>query len=218
MIRVVTISRESGSGGGAIGCLLSNRLGWKLVDASLIDEIARAAEIDPALAERFDETTDPWFHRVVKALWQGGYEGVASGGVGPRLADAETIAVEWRRIILESAAVGQCVIIGHGGQCLLQERDDTFHVSVYAPLDERINRIRNRYPDAGDPYLFAHAMDRKRHAYIRRHFERDWTDRHLYNLMLCSSMGIETACDCILAAARLINFPLKPEQEAIHSS
>jgi hypothetical protein len=218
MIRVVTISREFGSGGGAIGCLLSKRLNWKLLDASYIDEIARAAEIEPAFAERFDETTDPWFHRVVKALWQGGYEGVASGGVGPRLADADTIASEWRRIILESATVGRCVIIGHGGQCLLQDRDDAFHVSVYAPLEERIDRIRQRVPAGTNPYSLAYEMDRKRCAYIRRHFDRDWTDRHLYNLMICSSIGIETACNCVLSAAGLIHFPVGPEPESILSS
>ena len=215
MFRVVTISREFGSGGGVVGRLLSERLGWKLLDASMIDEIARAAEIDPALAERYDEATDPWFHRVVKALWQGGYEGVSSGGVGPRLADADLVASEWRRVILESARAGHCVIIGHGGQCLLQDREDTFHVSIYAPIEERVARIRQRRPGERDPYALAQEMDRKRSAYIRRHFERDWTERHLYNLLICSSIGLDVACNCILCAMGLAQSPVQAEPKSL---
>jgi cytidylate kinase len=215
MFQVITISREFGSGGGIVGRILSERLSWKLLDASMIDEIARAADIDPALAERFDETTDPWFRRVVKALWQGGYEGVASSGTGPRLADADLVAAEWRRVILESARIGHCVIIGHGGQCLLQDREDTFHVSVYAPIKERVARIRQRRPAERDPYALVQQMDHKRSVYIRRHFERDWTDRHLYNLMICSSIGLEAACNCILCAMGLSEHSSQAESKSL---
>ena len=45
---------------------------------------------------------------------------------------------------------------------------------------------------------------RKRAVYIQRHFGQDWTNRHLYNLMICSSIGIETACQTILCAAGLL--------------
>ncbi len=64
MIHVITISRESGCGGEAIARLLAARLGWKLIDDPLIAGIARMAQVDPPLAERYDECVDPWFHRV----------------------------------------------------------------------------------------------------------------------------------------------------------
>ncbi len=209
MIRVITISREYGSGGGSIGRLLASSLNWKLVDASLIDEIAKAAKVDPALAERYDETTDPWLRRVVKAVWQGGYEGVATGGVATQVVDADFIAKEWQRVILESASIGQCVAVGRGGQCLLQAREDTFHVSVYAPLEERIERMRQRLPAGTDLAAVARESDRKRAAYIYRHFGQGWTNRHLYNLMICSSVGLETVCKTILCAAGLLDSALQ---------
>ena len=211
MIRVITISREYGSGGGAIGRLLATRLNWKLLDASLIEEIAKAAEVDPSLAERYDEVTDPWFRRVVKALWRGGYEGAATTQIENDVVDADAIAGEWHRVILQSASIGQCIAVGRGGQCLLQDRGDTFHVSVYAPLKERMERIRQRVPPGADLAALARESDRKRAAYIQRHFGQDWTNRHLYNLMICSSMGLETACNAILCAAGLLKDALQSE-------
>ena len=204
MIRVITISREYGSGGGSIGRLLAARLNWKLVDASLIDQIARAARVEPAVAERFDEVTDPWFRRLVKALWQGGFDGAASADIATPAVDADLIASEWHRVMRESASIGNCVMVGRGGQCLLQDREDVFHVSVYAPMAERIERLRQRLPAGSDFETLAREADRRRAAYVYHHFGQDWTNRHLYNLMLCSSMGIEKACDTILCASSLL--------------
>ena len=45
--------------------------------------------------------------------------------------------------------------------------------------------------------------DRQRAAYVQRYFNRDWTDRRLYHLMVCSSIGIDRAVDTILCAAGL---------------
>ena len=78
MFNVVTISREYGSGGGMIAEMLAHRLGWKLVDKSLVAEVARRAQIDAETAARLDESVDPWFYHLVKGLWHGGYEGLAT--------------------------------------------------------------------------------------------------------------------------------------------
>jgi cytidylate kinase len=117
--------------------------------------------------------------------------------------DANTMAEFWNRLIVESVEIGNCVIVGRGGQCLLQRRRDTFHVSVYAPLRDRIGRIRERHPDQGDPQGLAHERDAMRAAYIERHFGQDVTDRHLYHLSICSSVGLEKAADSIICAAGL---------------
>ena len=218
MIRLITISREYGSGGGAIGRLLATQLRWKLLDASVIDEIAKAAKIDPDFAERLDEVTDPWFRRVVKAVWQGGYEGAATGGVETQIVDADIIAAEWHRVIMESASIGHCVVVGRGGQCLLQDREDAFHVAVYAPLEERVDRLRHRLPAGTDCAALARDFDRKRAAYIFRHFGQDRTNRHLYDLMISSSMGIERACETILCGAGLLDSAIRQQTDSTRRS
>ena len=58
--RVLTVSREFGSGGGRIAQSIAKRLGWKLLDGALIDEIACAAHVDAGIVSRFDEHVEGW--------------------------------------------------------------------------------------------------------------------------------------------------------------
>jgi len=53
--RVLTISREFGSGGGRIAQSIASRLGWKLLDSALIEQIACEAKVDAGVVSRFDE-------------------------------------------------------------------------------------------------------------------------------------------------------------------
>jgi hypothetical protein len=76
----------------------------------------------------------------------------------------------WNRVILESAEMGRCVIVGRGGECLLQHRPDTFHVAVYAPIEERTGRIRERLPVETDLESAAHVTDARRAAEVILHF------------------------------------------------
>jgi cytidylate kinase len=202
MFRVITISREYGSGGESLAGILASRLDWRLVDDALVTEIARKAKITADVARRCDESLDPWFQRLLKALWRGGFEGAASR-VDADAFDAEAMARLWNRLILESAELGDCVIVGRGGQCLLQRRRDTFHVSVYAPIRDRVRRIRERQPRESDPEAVARSTDAMRAAYVQRHFGQDVTNYHLYHLMICSTIGLENAADTIMAAAGL---------------
>ena len=71
MIQVITISREYGSGGASIAKILGERLGWRLIDALLIAEVARSARATPETVRAYEENVDPWFHRIMKALWRG---------------------------------------------------------------------------------------------------------------------------------------------------
>src|SRR5512137_1145680 len=64
MFRVVTVSAEYGSGAGSIARTIAQKLGWNLLDKALVGQIARAARVDPALAQRYDENVDSWLHRV----------------------------------------------------------------------------------------------------------------------------------------------------------
>ncbi len=198
MVRVVTITGESGSGRRDIGRRLAERLGWRLVDNALIEQIARTAHVDPSVAQRYDECLDPWFHSFQKALWRGGYEGSVAATDSDVL-DADTVAGLARCVIEAEAQLGECIIIGRGSACILQDDPSAFHVFIYAPRSERIERARHEHP-AEDPDEWIDDIDRRRTLYIRRHFDQEWTNRHLYNMMICSSAGIEAVTDAIAAA------------------
>ena len=200
--RVVTIARECGSGGGSIGRLLGKRLGWNVLDRSLISEVARIAQVDPRLAERYDECIDSWLYRVSRrALWHGAFEGVANPAEAS-VFDARSMAEIVARVICEAAESGSCVIVGRGGQCLLQEREDVFHTYIYAPLRERIRRLQQRgWPEEEmDAEQYIEATDQRRAECIRQHFQQEWTNRHLYHLMISSSLGEERVAEAVITA------------------
>jgi cytidylate kinase len=107
------------------------------------------------------------------------------------------------RTVIETAAEsGECVIVGRGAQCILERRNDTLHVFVWAPRAWRIHRVRKRLPEEADPESRMTRTDRERAEFIRRNFDRDWSDYRLYDLMINSALGDEVAAACILSAVR----------------
>ena len=201
-IRVITVAREFGSGGAAVATALAQKLGWRLFDNALVAEVARAAHIDPELARAYDERVDTWAHRLAKtALWRGGIEGVAAVSDQDYF-DAETMAALAGGLIESAAKQGNCVIVGRGAQCLLQNREDVFHVFVYAPLHLRAERVKARM-NCDDPHETIRSMEKLRAEYVKSRFGCNWRDPHLYDLMICSSLGEERVVSTVLHAAGL---------------
>jgi len=187
MYRALTVAREYESGGDRIAGLLARRLGWKLLDSALIEEIANLAHVDPQLAREFDERVDSWLHRVSRrALWHGGFDAVA---VLPETAvfDSETMARLARAAIEHAWETGNCVIVGRGSQCILQGRPDVFHVFLFAPG-----------LTGAAAAAWARAVDADRARYVRMNFGRNWRDPHLYDLSVDSRLGDEVVVSTIL--------------------
>ena len=212
MFRVVTVAREYGSGGGRIAQLLAGRLGWKLLDRCLVEKIAETASIEPQLAEKFDERPDPWLDRLAEVFWQSpGLRGYIGGHVPGRF-DGEVAAHLTRRIIEEAAEIGDCVIVGRGSQCVLQQREDAFHVFIYAPRGERLARLLRRDPplSKAEAEKKLDAQDQTRASYVRDHYGDDWQNRHLYHLMISSSLGEKEAVSIILSALHCAKASVAP--------
>jgi hypothetical protein len=188
MFRVLTIAREFGSGGALVGRSISEQLGWSLLDKAFIENIARAAKVDPALARRLDEHTDSWLERLARQGPWRAFEGIVIVSQ-PEFFDAETMAALAQNMIEEAYQQGNCVIVGRGAQCVLQGRKDAFHVFIHAPWAERVARIRQRLPGQMDVEELIRSTDRQRAEYIRTYFGCNWMDPHLYHLMICSGLG-----------------------------
>jgi len=197
--RVVTVAREYGSGGAAIAARLAERLGYKLLDRALVERIAETARVEYDVAGRLDEHVDPWTRRIGRALWFGGFDTVAVVDEND-VVDSDRVAALSARIVEEAAAVGGCVIVGRGGQCLLRGRPEAFHVFVYAPREERARRLRARLGPGADVELALEETDRERAAYTRRYFGANRLDPHLYHLMVNAALGEEAAVATILTA------------------
>lgn len=196
--RVITISREYGSGGGRLAEQLASRLGWQLLDRTIVEQVAASAHVDPELVTRYDERPDTWLHTLAKRVFSyGALEGVNEP---PEMVDAESLAARSRRVIEQAAALGSCVIVGRGAQCALAGRPDVLHVFVFAPAVERIRRARERGLAGDLPALIA--VDRDRGDFTRTLYSRDWRDPQLYHLMLNSTLGLDKLTELVVTALR----------------
>lgn len=202
MYRVITVAREYGSGGGAIAQSVAERLGWKLLDKNLIAAVARTAQVDVATARRYDESVDSWWHRINRGgLWSASMVAGASP-IDAQFFDAETMAALTQEVILGAAKRGDCIIVGRGGQCVLQSCSEALHVFVYAPWSQRVARVQAREPTIRDIGELLRSTDRTRATYVRRYFGRDWKDPYLYHMMLSSEVGDEEVAELIVGTVK----------------
>lgn len=199
--RVLTVSREFGSGGGRIAQSIAKRLGWKLLDSKLIEEIACEAKVDPSIVSRFDEHVDGWLSRVNRQAMRGA--AMAAGVMldQEKCFDQDTMTDLTRQIIQRAYEAGNCVIVGRGAQCILQSKADVFHVFVYAPLRVRIHRLRTRLEPGANIEQRIRDVDAERVHYLKLRFGKEWNNPHLYDLMVSSGDDEERT-------ARVIEFAM----------
>ncbi len=200
MKRIVTIAREHGSGGQEVARRIAEALAWRLVDRELIAEVARRAHVRPEDAAAYDERINPWVVRLAKGLWSGSADGFAAEPRG-EVFDADLTAELTRRVVLEAAFDGTCVILGRGAQCILRDRADALHVFVYAPRGERLRRLAPRHGGEQGAAIEMERVDRARAAYTQHYYGCDRSARELYDLMVSTRDGIESAVRTILCAA-----------------
>src|SRR3984957_13545814 len=143
MIRIITIEREYGSGGGDVARELAQHLGWKLWDQLLTEEIARLANCPAAVVERREERNDPLYYRLFKSFLRGSYEGSINAHK-LKLVDSEAILKHTQSVVQHAASAGNCVIVGRGSQLFLKDRQDTLRVFLYAPREDKVRRLLAR--------------------------------------------------------------------------
>ena len=199
--RVLTVSREFGSGGGRIAQSIAGRLGWKLLDGALIDEIACAAKVDTGVVSRFDEHVEGWLSRMNRQAMRGAALAAGVALAEEKCFDPETMADLSRKIIEHAHEEGHCVIVGRGAQCILQSKADVFQVFVYAPLHVRIHRLRTRLEPGANIEQRIRDVDGQRAHYLKLRFGKEWNNPHLYDLMISSGEDEEQT-------ARVIEFAM----------
>ena len=209
MIKIITIDREYGSGAAEIAATVAARLGWKLWDELLTIEIARIMGCDcPAVEER-EERRDALHYRLFKAFLRGSFEGTLNAQ-RVKMVDADCIREAAEKVVHEAAGQGNCVIVGRGSAHYLQSNPDAFHVFIYAPFEEKIQRLRNMGKSEEEAHVLAETVDQDRAAYIKQYFKVEWPFREIYDLMIKSSPGDDVVVNMILAAVDIIERSLAP--------
>jgi cytidylate kinase len=194
------VNREFGSGGGRIAQTIANWLGWKLLDRDIIDAIAYQAHVDKNVVRHYDEHVDSWLRRINQQAMRS-----AALAAGLELGensvfDAEEMVKISQKIIEKAYSDGNAVIVGRGSQCVLQHKPDVFHVFVYAPLKERLIRLRDRLEKGADIEQRLRTVDGERAKYLQQYFGKNWCNMHLYDLMISSHADEDLTARAILYA------------------
>jgi cytidylate kinase len=197
MIRIVTVEREYGCGGGEIAQRLAQLLGWRLWDHQLTEEIARLANCSKAVVEQREERTDPLYYRLFKSFLRGSYEGSINAHK-LNLVDSENILKMTARVVEHAASKGDSVIVGRGSQLLLKDRPDTFRVFLYAPREDKVRRLLARGKSEKDAQELVDTVDRERAGFIEKYFHVAWPDRAVYHVMINTAVGDETVVQTIV--------------------
>lgn len=171
-IRVITISRQMGSGGDEIAEILAARLGWRCLNRHIIERAARKSGAPDAALAMLDELNMMRLHPSPEA----------------RL--AHRLAVE--QAIREAAREGQSIIVGRGGQVVLRHEPETFHIKVVSPPDSRVQRLMAAAKiDEEAAVNRIAASDRSRANYLRKEYGVSWVDPLLYDLVINVGPGEE---------------------------
>jgi len=197
MINVLTIEREYGSGAADIAQKLAQRLGWKLWDQELTDEIARHMECDRRHVEQQEERKDPLHYRLFKAFLRGSFEG-SQNAPRMKIADAEGIRQITEKLVRKVASEGNCVIVGRGSAYYLRDAPEAFHVFIFAPFEEKVRRVQQGGKSEEEAIQLVETVDQDRKAFIKEHFGIEWPARHFFHLMVNSTMGDEPSVQIIL--------------------
>lgn len=191
--RIITISREFGSGGRSIGRLVAEKLGIPFYDKELVDQIALESGFDPAFIEEHGEHA-PGRSRLSYAFAPQGVPGVLNG-----LSTADFLWNIQCGVIMQLAEKGPCVIVGRNADYILRERQDCLNVFIHANMDFRADRIVRLYGESEkSPKARLSEKDKRRRVNYQHYTGETWGMAQNYHLTLDSSViGIENCVDII---------------------
>ena len=203
--RIVTISREYGSGGRAVGQQLAARLGIACYDQALIGKIAMETGFAREYISKRGEDAP-------RGAWLGG---VFAGKDFYGLSIQDELWNAQRKVILSLAEREPCVIVGRCADYILREREDCLTAFIHADIRVRAKRIVEEYGEKPDnPEKRLRDKDKRRAAYYQVYTDQVWGDPHHYHLMLNSGvLALSAVWTCWLACTGRIsthNAPVRP--------
>lgn len=186
--RIITVSRQFGSGGRTVGRQTAERLGIPCYDQKLIEEIARESGFDKEYIDDKAEETPGGGSWIVNALTS-----QAEFMMQNMLWEVQ------KKVLLGLAEQGPCVIVGRCADYVLKDVADCLTVFVHAPLAVRAERIVRLYGEREDsPEQRLKDKDKRRAAYYRFHTNQDWGAADNYHIALDSgALGIDKCVEII---------------------
>ena len=191
--RIITISREFGSGGRFIGEEVAKQLGIAYYSENIIDQIAQQSGLSPEYIEENAELSPK------KGLFAYAFSGrdITGKSVDDMLYEAQ------RKVILEIAEKEPCIMIGRNADFILKDRDDVLNIFIHGAMPEKIKRICKLYNVTEDGAVkLIKDTDKRRRINYNFYTEQKWGMARNYTLSLNSSqLGYERCekmiIDCV---------------------
>jgi len=220
---VITLSRQTGSGGNEIVDLICQATGYRLFDKHILAKAASDSglseqEVIDFSEENYKATTffDRLFHPSRPVAQVRVWRDTADG---TRTMEAVQLSEEYALAFVQRAVetaykIGNIVIVGRGGQVILKDRPDVIHIRVEALVEDRIRRLRESPKLTKTNRSFENSVEIRRTAqdiinanddasadYLKRFYGVDWSDPMLYHLIInTSKMDIEKAAHLVVEA------------------
>ena len=196
--KIITISREFGSGGRTIGRMLAEKLGIPFYDKELVDQIAVESGFAPQYVEEHGE------HSPGKSFFSYAFAHHGVPGVMNGLSTADFLWNIQCNVILQLADQGPCVIVGRNADYILKDRQDALHVYVFADTPYRAERIVRLYGDSEKtPEQRLAEKDKRRRVNYQHYTGRTWGQAQNYDICLDTGvLGIEQCKDIVVDIVR----------------
>jgi cytidylate kinase len=196
--KIITISREFGSGGRTVGRKVAEKLGIPFYDKELVDQIAMESGFAPKFIEEHGE------HSPGKSLFSYAFAPQGVPGVMNGLSAADYLWNIQCSVILQLADKGPCVIVGRNADYVLKDRDDCLHAFIHADMNFRADRIVRLYGESEkSPEARLLEKDKRRKANYQHYTGRAWGQAQNYDVCLnSSSLGVETCAEIIYQMAK----------------
>ena len=196
---VITISRETGSGGHTIGKLLAEKLGYAFYDKEIVASAAGEMGIDEKLILENGENMSDQDYIDMKS------------GFIPHCRKPEVPYEEIReaqdRVIRSIADKGNCIIVGRGADFILRGRSDVINVFIHADMEHRVRRVQRHEGVTGQEERIRSELERKdrsRTMYYRYFTEEEWGRAENYTIALDTGVFTKTQCaELIIRALEL---------------
>ena len=187
--RIITISREFGSGGRFIGEEVAKKLGITYYDKNIISEIAEKSGLS---LEYIQESAELSPKKGLFAYALAGRD-ITGKSVEDMVYEAQ------RKVILELAEKESCVIIGRNADFILKDRNDVLNVFIYGDMPEKIQRIMGLYNvEEKEAVKMIADIDKRRMTNYNFYTDQKWGKASNYTLCLNSSQLGYDRCEAII--------------------
>ena len=192
--KIITISREFGSGGRNIGRRVAEELGIPFYDKEIVEQISLESGFAPRFIEENGEHA-PGLSRLAYAFAPQGVPGIMNG-----LSTADFLWNIQCGVILQLAEKGPCVIVGRNADYILKDREDVLHAYIHADKKFRADRIVRLYGESEkSPEARLAEKDKRRHVNYQHYTGRVWGTAQNYDICLnTGTVGVEACADIIV--------------------